>query len=267
MKISVNITTFNRKYLTEFCINSLIKTTSREYFKLVVVDNFSTDGTIELLKKMKNEDIIDTLILNSENLHLGKAVNQAWEHIDKNIDWLLWINNDFFFMENWLDNLKLVTNDLDVDYVNCGYLEGIPRNKVCRGIPKKTKNGGSYLEPVFKQNKKYDVGACPVLKREIVEKYNIKILEKPFSKGYTGPAPVFYRDLYNNNLKGVRLDKPCILLQCPDYNNPLLKDYYNKTFGIRGIEHVLDFYRKKGHVKNINKYYEGTNYVEDFYHE
>jgi len=262
MKISINITTFNRKKMTEFCIDSLVKTTNRKFFNLIVVDNFSTDRTVEMLKEMKNKKIIDTLILNSENLHLGKAVNQAWDVADKDVDWLLWCNNDFFFMDKWLDNLMLVVNDLDIDYVNCIYLEGISRNKIAKGTPKKTKNGGSYLESVLRKKKKYDVGAAPIVKKTAVKKYNIQLLEKPFCKGYTGPGPSFYKQLYKLKLKGVRLDKPSILLQDPEYNNPAFKSYYNSTFKNRGIEHVLDFYKKYGHVKNLIKYYEGTDYLD-----
>jgi len=262
MKISINITTWNRKKLTEFCINSLIRTTNRDQFNLVVVDNFSTDGTVEMLKEMKNKKIIDTLILNSKNLHLGKAVNQAWDAAAKDVDWLLWCNNDFFFMDKWLDNFTLVVNNLNIDYVNCIYLEGLIRNKVANGIPKKTKNGGFYLKQVLRKKKKYDVGAAPALKKSLVDKYNIRVSEIPFRKGSTGPGPSFYNQLYKLKLKGVRLDKPCILLQDSEYNNSLYKKYYDNTFKGRGIEKVLNIYKKRGYVKSLTKYYEGTNYLD-----
>jgi len=263
MKLSINITTFNRKKMTEFCINSLISTTNREFFNVVVVDNFSTDGTVEMLKEMKNEKVIDHLILNSENLHLGKAVNQAWDAASEDTDWLLWINNDFFFMDNWLDNLTLVINDLDIDYINCVYLEGLTRRKISPGIPKKTKNGGSYLEQTLRIKKKYVTATGPILKKKLRDKYNIRVSEIPFSKGYGGPGTLFYRTLYRHKLKGVRLNKPCILLQDSDYNNPLYKNYYEKTFKERDIQHVLRFYKNRGRFKNIKKYYEGTTYLED----
>jgi len=263
MKISINITTWNRKKLTEFCINSLIRTTKRDQFNLVVVDNFSTDGTVEMLKEMKNKKIIDTLILNSKNLHLGKAVNQAWDAAAKDVDWLLWCNNDFFFMDKWLDNFTLVVNDLNIDYVNCIYLEGLVRNKVARGIPKKTKNGGSYLEQTLRKKKKYVTATGPILKKALRDKYNIRVSEVPFSEGRTGPSNSFYSALHRHKLRGVRLNKPCILLQDSDYNNPLYKNYYEKTFKERDIQHVLRFYKNRGRFKNIKKYYEGTTYLED----
>ena len=186
MKISINITTFNRKNMTEFCINSLIKTTKKEFFDLIVVDNKSSDGTIEMLNKMKHENIIDKLILNPENYHLGKAVNQAWDVANSDAEWLLWVNNDFFFMDGWLENFKIIINDLGkkIDYINCIYLEGIIRNKIAPGIPKKTKNGGCYLEQVLRKKKKFDVGAACIIRKNIVKKYNIKLSEKPFIKGY-----------------------------------------------------------------------------------
>jgi len=262
MKISINITTWNRKKMTEFCINSLIETTNRKQFKLIVVDNFSTDGTVDMLKKMKNENIIDKLILNSKNLHLGKAVNQAWDSTDKDTEWVLWCNNDFFFMDNWLDNFTLVVNDLNVDFINCLNLEGNSRNKIAPGIPKKTKKGGSYLKPVLRKNKIFETGAAPALKKSLVDKYNIRVSEKPFMKGYTGPSTPFYKRLHNLKLKGVRLDKPCLLLQFGEYNNPLYKKYYNNTFKTRGMEKVLKYFKKYENATNLAKYYEGTNYLD-----
>lgn len=263
MKISINITTFNRKKMTKFCIDSLINTTKRDSFDLVVVDNFSTDGTVEMLKEMKKKNIIDKLILNKENLHLGKAVNQACDVASKDTDWLLWVNNDFFFMDNWLDNLTLVVNDLNIDYVNCVYLEGITRNKISPGIPKKTKNGGSYLEQTLRNKKKYVTATGPILKKVLRNKYNIRVSEGPFTKGYTGPSTSFYSALHRHKLRGVRLNKPCILLQDSDYNNPIFKSYYDTTFKTRGMEKALNFYKKRGRFKNIKKYYEGTTYLED----
>lgn len=263
MKISINITTFNRKKMTKFCIDSLINTTKRDFFDLVVVDNFSNDGTVEMLKEMKEKNIIDNLILNKENLHLGKAVNQAWDAASEDTDWLLWINNDFFFMDNWLNNLILVVDDLNIDYVNCVYLEGIIRNKISPGIPKKTKNGGSYLEQTLRKKKKYVTATGPILKKALRDKYNIRVSEVPFSEGRTGPSNSFYSALYRHKLRGVRLNKPCILLQDSDYNNPLYKEYYKETFGLRNINHVLQLYKKGGRFKNINEYYKDTNYLKN----
>ena len=264
MKASIDIVSFNRKKMTKFCIDSLINSTKRDSFELIVVDNFSTDGTVEMLKEMKERNIIDKLILNPKNLHLGKASNQSWDVASKDTDWLVRCNNDFFFMDNWLDNLTLVVNDLNVDFVYCLNLESVVRSKVPNGTPKKTKNGGFYLEPTIRADKSGDIGAATAIKKSVVDKYNIRYDETPFRKGHTGPSTQFFKRLHELKLKSVRLDKPCLLLQFPEYDNPLYKEYYKNTFGIRGLGHVLDFKRKHAHVINPAEYYKGTNYLESY---
>ena len=228
--VTINITTFNRQRLTKVCIESLMASTKREQFELIVVDNNSTDGTVNMLKRMKKRGIIDKLILNSENKHLGFAVNQAWKIAAPSSKWVVWCNNDFYFMKGWLDNLKKVIKTTGADYVSCLYLEGLTRNKISPGIPKVSGNGGRYLEQTLRRKKKFDVGSGPAVRRSALKKYKIKVQERPFQKGYTGPGPNFYRQLNEAGLKGVRLDKPAILKQDPEFNNPEYKDYYNNTF-------------------------------------
>ncbi|MFH1482481.1 MAG: glycosyltransferase [Patescibacteria group bacterium] len=262
MFLSLSITTYNRKRLTECCINSIIKTTPRDEYEFIVVDNKSTDDTVEMLKEMKNSGIIDKLILNPKNYHIGKSKNQAWDIAHKDAEYLLISNNDFFFMDGWFENLKKVITSPKIDFVNTIFLEGISTNKVACGIPRETKNGGKYMIPVLKPGKLFDVIGSPCISKKLVLKYNIRFSEKPFTSGYTGPAPIFYKQLYNLKLNGVRLNKPAILLQDPGYNDPDFQEYYNETFGSRGLLNLLNFYKKHGHVKNPQEYYSETDYLE-----
>jgi glycosyltransferase involved in cell wall biosynthesis len=263
MFLSLSITTYNRKILTEYCINSIIKTTSRNDYEFIVVDNHSTDGTVEMLKEMKESGIIDKLILNPENYHIGKSKNQSWDAAHKDAKYLLMANNDFFFMDGWLENLKKVIISPKIDFVSCMYLEGTSNNKVAHGIPKQTINGGKYLQPVLRPGKTYDVIGCPCISNELVKKHNIRFSEKPFIDGYTGPAPPFYKLLYDLKLNGVRLNKPAILLQDAGYNNPAFKTYYQETFGSRGLLKLLKFFQKYGAVTNPTEYYSGTDYLKE----
>jgi len=261
--ITINITTCNRKEMSKFCIDSLLSTTPRDQFELIVVDNHSNDGTIKMLEEMKENGVINKLILNSENKHLGYAVNQAWDISASSSKWLIWVNNDFFFMDGWLQNFKRVVQGTGVDYISCLYLEGLIRKKVAPGIPKITKDGGNYLQEVLRSKKKYDVGAAPAIKKSVWKKYHIRVPDKPFQKGYTGPGPLFYRTLFEKGLKGVRLDKPSILMQDPNFNNPDYLHYYNHVYGIRGLDKLYKFLKNKGsYFKNPTDYYSGTNYMK-----
>lgn len=71
MKLSIIIVSYNTKDLLEKCLESVYPTTNTE---IIVVDNASSDGTVEMIKK---EFPAIKLIENRQNLGFAKAVNQA----------------------------------------------------------------------------------------------------------------------------------------------------------------------------------------------
>ncbi len=76
MDLSVIIISFNTKKLTEDCLTSTIKSLKQAKltWEIIVVDNVSTDGTREMLKKKFPE--VRT-ILNQENVGFGRGNNQG----------------------------------------------------------------------------------------------------------------------------------------------------------------------------------------------
>jgi GT2 family glycosyltransferase len=91
--------TFNRLNLTKLTLESLYKTTERE-FNLVIVDNGSSDGTVEYLKTLKNI----TLILNSENQGIAVGRNVGLLEADKfKTDYFCTIDNDVELPTGWLE--------------------------------------------------------------------------------------------------------------------------------------------------------------------
>lgn len=96
---SIIIPTYNqRKYLME-CISSIRKYTRIPY-ELIVIDNGSTDGTVEKLRA-KFDGI--RIRRNTENLGFAKAVNQGLMMARGTT--LLLLNNDTVVTKNWLENL------------------------------------------------------------------------------------------------------------------------------------------------------------------
>ena len=75
MQISVVIVSYNTKELTLNCINSVLKNNSGLETELVIIDNNSTDGSVQALRKLKADRL--KTIENSENLGFAKAVNQG----------------------------------------------------------------------------------------------------------------------------------------------------------------------------------------------
>ena len=88
MKVTIIIPNYNGKHFMEPCLKSLAEQTCKD-FKILVVDNASTDGSVEYMKKEYPE--IETLVLD-QNYGFSKAVNVGIRHADT--PYVLLLNND-----------------------------------------------------------------------------------------------------------------------------------------------------------------------------
>jgi GT2 family glycosyltransferase len=111
--------TYNRLPLTQRMLEGLQKTTNSTY-RLFIVDNGSTDGTVEWLKSMSDETppippnpncIGSKFFFNKTNLGIAKARNQALRYASKYSDaWFCTIDNDVEMPNNWLPQcLEILT--------------------------------------------------------------------------------------------------------------------------------------------------------------
>ena len=106
-KISVVVVTFNGEIWIKKNIDSLLK--SNYPIDIIVVDNASTDRSIELLKEYKSINLIQ----NTTNLGFGKANNIGIDYAIKNgADAVFLLNQDTWIFENTITNLaeKLFEN-------------------------------------------------------------------------------------------------------------------------------------------------------------
>lgn len=95
--MAIVIVSYNNKDLTISCIESIRANNDRETYKIIVVDNASTDG---IAKWLSEQDDI-TLITNKENKGFPYACNQGIAAADSGADILL-LNNDTIVPENAL---------------------------------------------------------------------------------------------------------------------------------------------------------------------
>lgn len=95
-KTSIVIVSYNSCYLLEKTIESIRKTVPSDTYKIIVVDNCSSDDCVSYLKKQP--DI--TLILNSENLGFAHGCNQGCFNE---------MNNDIYLLNN---DTRLAANSL-----------------------------------------------------------------------------------------------------------------------------------------------------------
>ena len=74
MKLSVVIVSYNVKYILEQCLRSVLRASADFPCEILVVDNDSTDGTVDYLRKRFPQV---RLIANKENVGFSRANNQA----------------------------------------------------------------------------------------------------------------------------------------------------------------------------------------------
>jgi len=106
-KIAIVIPNFNGKELLESCLKTIKANTSFSNYEIIVVDNGSTDGSVEKIRKDFPEVL---LITNPQNFGFSKACNQgARLALERGADYLLFLNNDTKILtKNWLEELLAV---------------------------------------------------------------------------------------------------------------------------------------------------------------
>jgi GT2 family glycosyltransferase len=97
MKLSIIIVSYNVKYLLEQCLNSVLKATQQIEIEVFVVDNDSSDNTIDYLQP-KFPQV--RFIANQENVGFSTANNQAIALAEG--EYILLLNPDTVIGENTL---------------------------------------------------------------------------------------------------------------------------------------------------------------------
>lgn len=162
MNLLICLITYNRLGYTQRTLESLKKTIDVPYH-LVVVDNDSTDGTLEWLKTQGLH-----LVQNPENLYPGRACNIGWSMGLLNYPqptYLMRCDNDMEFAPNWATKAKEYFDampklgQLGLDYTALDTFDGDERFI-------KTQNGktinfwpGNVGGPCIIRREVYDAGA------------------------------------------------------------------------------------------------------------
>ena len=99
--LSIIIVNWNTKDLLSQCIESIKNHTERTSYEIIVVDNFSSDGSPEKVEK----DFPDVfLIKNRKNRGFGRANNQGLAKAQGK--YILFLNSDVLVKENCLDEMS-----------------------------------------------------------------------------------------------------------------------------------------------------------------
>ena len=170
--ISVIIVNYNRKDLLRQCLDS-VRGQSFKDIEVIVVDNASTDGSVEMIRTYYSEV---RLIWNTRNLLFCKAYNQGIEAAKGNF--ILCLNNDVVLDKDYLKEalwaiglnakigmisgkiLRMDKKTID----STGLFLGKNRKAIERGYDRKDR--GQYQEPGYVFGV---TGACAFLKKIMLD--------------------------------------------------------------------------------------------------
>ena len=188
MKLSIIIVNYNVKYFLEQCLESALSAIKNITAEIIVVDNHSSDGSMEYLIP-RFPDVL--FIENSKNTGFSKANNQAIEQAQG--EYVLLLNPDTVIGENALTNVcRFMDENPQAGAVGVKMLDGCgeflpeskrgfpsPWNSFCKiaGLAKlfpQSKRFGEYHLRYLDENKIHEVpvlaGAFMLLRRKTLEK-------------------------------------------------------------------------------------------------
>lgn len=128
MEITIITASYNyEKYIKE-TIESIIAQTYTDW-ELIVIDDCSTDNSVEVIKSFKDSRI--KLVVNEENLGLAKTLEKAVKMAKG--DWIAFLESDDLWTKNYLEekikiiekypNIALIFNEIemfgDENTINC----------------------------------------------------------------------------------------------------------------------------------------------------
>lgn len=181
-KVVVVIVNFNGRELLRRCLESIERNTTYPNFEVIVVDNGSTDGSIEMVKSRFPEVL---LITNSQNLGYAKACNQgARLGLKRGADYVIFLENDTEVLsKRWIEKLlKAVHREEKIGLVAPrvkGICEGILLNPLRPSLPLVL---GGYKPPPFLSHTtevEFVFGVALLVSKKLID--TIGLLDELFS--------------------------------------------------------------------------------------
>ena len=179
---SIVILTYNQFEYTRWCLAAIRYYTSEPY-ELIVVDNGSTDGTVEYLQSQADMEII----LNGENKGFAKGCNQGIKTAGG--EYILLLNNDTVPVSGWLRNMiNCLESDPSIGIVG-------PRSNYVKG-PQSLEVSYTDMDEMFAFSEQFNrspdpakwlelgmvVGFCMLVKRAVID--TVGLLDERFGIGF-----------------------------------------------------------------------------------
>jgi GT2 family glycosyltransferase/glycosyltransferase involved in cell wall biosynthesis len=103
LKVSVIVLTYNNLDYTRLCLESLYRCSAYENWELIVVDNASSDGTVDYLKDFASSQQNVRLILNEHNVGFARGNNLGIAAASGEI--IILLNNDVIVTQGWMKKM------------------------------------------------------------------------------------------------------------------------------------------------------------------
>lgn len=119
--VNIGILSYNRCSYTRQCIEAIYMTRGSYPFKITVVEQGSTDGSLELLKEYKSQSLIHNLCINPKNIGVAKGANACWTK-EPDAAFFLKLDNDMVAKkQGWLDDMVYAMSNCAVGISTIGY--------------------------------------------------------------------------------------------------------------------------------------------------
>lgn len=115
VEVSIIIFAYNRLEKTRHCVESVLQYTAGINYELILIDNGSTDGTLEYLQSVAYE--------RKKILHITKNLGGFFPYLEMSLNqlsrFICVLANDLIVTSHWMDNLlTCIKSDIKIGMVN-----------------------------------------------------------------------------------------------------------------------------------------------------
>lgn len=178
-KVSIVVLTYNNLSLNKVCIRSVLDKTAYPNFEFLILDNNSSDGTVEYLRELEKEGNQNVkIIINEKNSGFAGGNNIAIKQSTG--DFVMLLNNDTVVTRGWLTNaVKHMENDESCGM--CGAVTNSIGNEAMIGVVYKNLDELDSFAYQYTRKHNNEVYAnvdrlamfCTLIRKEIMEKHGL----------------------------------------------------------------------------------------------
>ena len=122
LDLAIVILNYNTPDLTIKCLKSILESDLNLSYKIWVVDNASTDNSLEKISKFISQNSKLVFIKNTKNYGFSRGNNIALKKVYKDTKYCLLLNSDTVVFKDSLSNLVNFANNNDFEIASCKLL-------------------------------------------------------------------------------------------------------------------------------------------------